>query len=197
MSNNKHQEAPKWREYERFDPNPAEGRNFTLIVMNGCAYRDTMPDEFCGKALDLLNEVRTTIEDKTKWMPTDLDVSDPMDWKFVLAVDSLGNRTNPSCSTAIRFTLLGAIERAGRIHYTPDAMRIALNGMQLAIEDCIRLGNAHERFRIREQKESIVGIDEYIDDEMAREGHERCLAYLDSAIQHLESVMPKFYPTQD
>ena len=172
--------------YWKFDP--TDDREFTLHVNNGLAYRDTLSDESDEKAEDLLRDALALIADETKWMPTDFDVSDPMDWKHITAVDSLGNRCNPSCSTAVRWTLLGAVRKAHHRNYTPNSLRIALNAMQLTIVGWISLGFNHDDRRQQEQYQDIIGLDDYIDDDMEQHGHERCVNALKEAITHLETL---------
>ena len=172
--------------YEKFEPT-AE-RDYTLIVCNGLAYRETMPSEYDEQALCLLQHAQSLVEDKNSWMPTDFDVSDPMDWKHIKARDTKGNTVNPSSSLACRWTMLGAIECASHKHYSPDALRIALNAIQLSIEGWISLGYNHDKRRLREQKEAIIGLDEYIDDDMEREARPRMMSIFDAAIKTLESV---------
>ena len=172
--------------YWKFDP--TDDRDFTLHVSNGLAYRDTLADEFDEKAEDLLRDAVELIADEMKWMPSDSDVSDPMNWKHIKAVDSLGNRCNPSSTVAVRWTLLGTIESAYQRNYTPNSLRIALNAMQLTIEGWISLGFNHDDRRRIEQYHTIIGLDDYIDDEMAQRGHERCVDALKEAITHLETL---------
>ena len=172
--------------YEKFPP--TDERDYTLIVYNGLAYRDSMPNEFDLKALNLLQEAKSLVEDKTKWMPADFDVSDPLDWKHIMAIDCKGNRVNPSSSLAVKRTMLGAIDCAWHKNYSPDSLRIALNAIQLSIDGWISLGYNHEKRRIREQKEPIVGLDDYCDDDMARDAHPRMMEIFDKAIKALEAV---------
>ena len=172
--------------YWKFEP--TDDRDFTLHVNNGIAYRDTLPDEFDDKSADMLRDALELIADETKWMPTDFDVSDPMSWKHITAVDRLGNRCNPSCPTAVRWTLLGAIHNAYHRNYTPNSLRIALNAMQLTIEGWISLGYNHDDRRQQEQYGDIIGLDQYMDDDQERNGHRRCVDTLKEAITQLEAL---------
>ena len=178
--------------YWKFDP--TDDRDFTLHVNDGLAYRDTMPDEDADdlqKAFTLLNHARELIADKENWIPTDTDASDPYNMTPILAVDKHGEKVSrPSLSIVARYTLLGAIECAATKHYTPDSLRIALNAMQLTLHGWISLGFNHDDRRRQEQKWDIIALDDYIDDDMARQGHERCLSALDEAIGILSSLLP-------
>ena len=172
--------------YEKFPP--TDERDFTLIVNAGLAYRDTMPNECDDKAVCLLHDAKSLVEDKTQWMPHEFDVSDPMSWKPIKAVDSHGSRVNPSSLIAVRRTALGAIECAWHRNYTPESLRIALNAIQLAIQGWISLGYNHDKRRQREQYDAITGLDDYCDDDMARDAHPRLMDIFDRAIKALESV---------
>ena len=192
----RHSSHPHLMAYEKFEPTVE--RDYTLIVSNGLAYRENMPTnedvDDTEKALAILTEARSTIEDKTKWMPTDWDVADPMDWKHIKAVDKHGNSVLTTSICAVRWTLLGSLDRASHSHYTPDSFRIALNAMQMAIEGWVSLGYNHDDRRRREQMLDIIGIDEYIDDDMEREGHSRCVSTLDDAIKVLQATVSEPTP---
>ena len=178
--------------YEKFEP--TDKRPYTLIVSRGLAYRETFPDEDdfdTEKALDLLNHTKEMIEDKQNWMPLTYEHEGGLSTYFepIKAVDKHGDRCPPSFSIAKRWTLLGAIECAATKHYTPDSLRIALNAMQMAIEGWISLGFNHDDRRQQEQKLAIAGLDDYIDDAMARDGHNRCLSILNDAIVKLQATV--------
>ncbi len=172
--------------YEKFEPT-AE-RDYTLIVCNGLAYRENLADEYDEQAVNLLQHAQSLVENKNSWMPSDFDVSDPMDWKHIKARDAKGNSVNPSSSLTVRRTMLGAIECAWHKHYSPDSLRIALNAIQLSIDGWISLGYNHDKQRLREQYEAIIGLDDYCDDDMARDAHPRMIEIFDKAIKALESV---------
>ena len=180
--------------YEQFEP--TEKRDYTLMVNDGLAYRDTFPDEDADdiqKALDLLADAKSLIKDKTKWIPTTWEHEGGISTALhaVKAVDKHGERVSrPSSTLAVRWTMLGAIESAATRHYTPNSLRIALNAMQLTIESWISLGHNHDDRRIQEQKQAIVEMDSYLDDDMARDGHNRCLSCLDEAVSLLSKEMP-------
>ncbi|MXZ44681.1 MAG: hypothetical protein F4Z01_06890 [Gammaproteobacteria bacterium] len=182
--------------YEKFEP--TDKRDYTLHVNNGLAYRDTMPkeDDFdTEKALDLLKDARSVIADKTNWIPTVDDHSDPYQISPILVVDKHGDKLQrPASSLAVRWTLLGAIKSAATRHYSPDSYRIALNAMQLAIEDWISLGYNHDDRRRKEQEYAIIGMDDYIDDDVARQGHQRCLDALQDAIKVLQATIAEPTP---
>ena len=169
---------------------PTDDRDFTLMVSNGLAYRDTLPDEFDEKAEDLLRDALELIADETKWIPTTHEHEGGLStyYRTIKAVDKHGEHTRPTASIAVRWTMLGAIECAAQKHYTPNSLRIALNAMQLTIEGWISLGYNHDDRRQQEQKQAIVGMDDYIDDDMADRGHERCVEALKEAITHLETL---------
>ena len=179
--------------FEKFAP--TADRDYALIVSNGLAYRETFPSEDAediAKAVDLLNDALKMIEDKEKWMPTDTEHEGGLSTYFrtITAVDKHGESVRSTTSIAVRWTMLGAIECAAQKHYSPDSQRIALNAMQLAIEGWISLGYNHDKRRIQEQRQAIVGIDDYCDDEMARNGHSRCVAILVDAIHRLAHELP-------
>ena len=143
-------------------------------------------------AMDILIDAEKTICDKAMWMPMDTDI----DWSNnaalipVLAWDEHGNRCAPTSSDARRWTLLGALDLAAQKHFSPGAkaQRIAMNAMQCAIEGWISLGDYNNKWRQQEQRSAVAGIDDYIDDEMARDGHNRCLSILEDAKKVLAKV---------
>ena len=179
--------------YWKFEP--TDDRDFTLHVSDGLAYRDTMPLEDADdlqKALDLLTDAESMILDKTHWIPTVHEHEGGLStyFQWILAVDKHGNRVErPASLMAERWTLLGAIKSASTRHYTPDSYRIALNAMQLTLHGWISLGFNHDDRRRKEQEADIIGLDDYIDDDMARQGHERCLSALSEAIQVLSDLL--------
>ena len=186
--------TPSHESYEKFEP--TDDRDYTLVVSNGLAYRETFAPEDADDiqvAIEMLIDAKSMIADKTQWIPTEWKHEGGLStyMKIVKAVDRHGDDVRPTASYAKRWTLLGSIEAAAPSHYTPDSQRIALNAMQLAIEGWISLGYNHDDRRQQEQKQAIVGIDDYIDDEMAREGHSRCLSTLDEAIQLLTDEKQK------
>ena len=186
--------------YWKFDP--TDDRDFTLHVSDGLAYRDTMPAEDADdvqKALDLLTDAESMIQDKTNWIPTDHEHEGGLStyYQWILAVDKHGSRIErPASSLAVRWTLLGAIKSAATRHYTPDSYRIALNAMQLTLHGWISLGFNHDDRRRQEQESDIIGLDDYIDDDMARQGHERCLSALSEAIQLLSDLLSPPQPPE-
>ena len=186
--------------YEKFEP--TDDRDYALIVSDGLAYRETFPSEDAediGKAVDLLNDALKMIEDKEKWLPTDIEHEGGLStyYRTIKAVDKHGEGVRPTASIAVRWTMLGAIESAAQRHYTPDSLRIALNAMQLAIDGWISLGCNHDKRRIQEQKSAITSFDDYCDDDMAKEGHSRCVAVLVDAIHRLAHELPNEEPNEE
>lgn len=178
--------------YEQFPP--TDKRDYTLIVCDGLAYRSEMDDsDYDPKAMDILDEATSIITDKCHWIPTEIESCkvNPRYYERILATDNKGNRCSPTASYAERFTLLGALDRASQNHYTPNSQRIAMNAMQRAIQGWISLGYNHDKRRQQEQREDVVGIDDYIDQDMEREGHSRCLSILEDAKQVLAKVRDK------
>lgn len=139
--------------YERFAP--TADRDYTLIVSDGCAYRDSLPGEYDPKAMDLLRAARETISDKHCWIPT---VHEPgYASRMILAVDRRGDGVNPCSSIAVRWTLLGSIDRAYQEHYSPDALRISMNAMQMSIDGLSDSGTIKHRTALTSSGEPYAG----------------------------------------
>ena len=190
-----HSSHAHYASYEQFPPTVE--RSYTLIVSAGLAYRKDMPQDdgkHWSAAMEILTRSKAVISDRQKWIPTEweLEGGNSVHMVVMKAVDPDGNRINPEAvHKAVKWTLLGALEAEGFHSHSDDAFRVALNALQMAIEGWVSLGHDSDKRRRQEQKDAIVGIDEYIDDDMAREGHSRCVSILDDAIKVLETVKPQ------